>query len=220
MDDVLRWGWTATGANSATWDFEGFCAIAARNVQVVRDVGALAQLPLHLSSLGIATMSTGDFEGAGFLIAEAESVAAATGTRSAPTAALRLRALQGRESEASELIAATIKQAEERGHGIAMTVARWAAAVLYNGLGRYDEAASAAVEPPPRPSTVGIHLDAARADRGRLAHRRPRTRARCVEAAGGIDTNVRHRSRAWYRGAFAGSTERGRDRRASVRRGG
>jgi DNA-binding CsgD family transcriptional regulator/tetratricopeptide (TPR) repeat protein len=146
IDDVLRWGWTATGANTATWDFEGFCAIAARNVQVVRDAGALAQLPLHLSTLGIATMSTGDFEGAGLLIAEAESVAAATGTHSAPTAALRLRALQGRESEASELIAGTIEQVEERGHGTAMTVAPWAAAVLYNGLGRYDEAVSAAVE--------------------------------------------------------------------------
>jgi DNA-binding CsgD family transcriptional regulator len=62
----------------------------------------------------------------------------------APIALLRLRALQGREAEASTLIAATIKQAEEWGHGIAVTVALWAAAVLYNGLARYHEAAAAA----------------------------------------------------------------------------
>jgi DNA-binding CsgD family transcriptional regulator/tetratricopeptide (TPR) repeat protein len=146
VEDILRWGWTATGASTATWDYEGFCTIAARNVQLVREAGALAQLPLHLSSLGIARAWVGDFAGAVSLIAEAKSVAAATGSRSPPTAALRLRALQGREAEASALIAATIDQAEAWGHGIAVTVAHWAAAVLYNGLGRYGEAASAALQ--------------------------------------------------------------------------
>jgi DNA-binding CsgD family transcriptional regulator len=146
VEDILRWGWTATGASTATWDYEGFCAIAARNVQLVREAGALAQLPLHLSSLGIARTWVGDFAGAASLIAEADSVAAATGSRSPPTAALRLRALQGRETEASALIATTIEQAEAWGHGIAVTVAHWAASVLYNGLGRYLEAASAGVQ--------------------------------------------------------------------------
>jgi ATP/maltotriose-dependent transcriptional regulator MalT len=144
VEDVLRWGWTATGASTATWDHEGFYAIAARNVQLVRDAGALAQLPLHLSSLGIASVWVGDFAGAAAVIAEAESVAAATGIRAVPTAALRLRALQGREAEASALIATTIEHAHASGHGIAVTVAHWSAAVLYNGLGRYNEASSAA----------------------------------------------------------------------------
>jgi DNA-binding CsgD family transcriptional regulator len=144
VEDVLRWGWTATGASTATWDHEGFYAIAARNVDLVRDAGALAQLPLHLSSLGIARVWAGDFAGAAAVIAEAESVAAATGIRAMPTAALRLRALQGREAEASALIATTIEQAQAWGRGIAVTVAHWAAATLYNGLGRYNEASAAA----------------------------------------------------------------------------
>jgi DNA-binding CsgD family transcriptional regulator len=143
VEDALRWGWTATGASTATWDYEGFCVIAARNVELVRDAGALAQLPLHLSSQGIASAWIGDFASAASLIAEAESVAAATGSHFAPTAALRLRALQGKEAEASALIAAAIKQAGEWGHGIAVTVAHWSAAVLYNGLARYKEATSA-----------------------------------------------------------------------------
>ena len=117
-------------------------AISARQVKLVRDAGVLAQLPLHLASLALSTSWTGDLEGVAALIAEADSVAAATGTAFAPFTLMRLRALQGREAEASALISGTIEQAG--GQGIAATNAHWAAAVLYNGLGRYEEAASAA----------------------------------------------------------------------------
>ena len=142
--DVLRWGWAAVTASSAVWDQDSAIAITTRQVWLLRDAGALAELPIHLSSLALTQAWMGDFAGAASLIAEVESVGAATGTRLAPFALLRLRALQGREAEASGLIAAAIKQAEEWGHGIAVTVAFWAAAVLYNGLARYHEAAAAA----------------------------------------------------------------------------
>ena len=144
VGDVLRWGWAAVTASSAVWDQDSALAITTRQVRLLRDAGALAELPIHLSSLALTQTWMGDFAGTASLIAEVESVAAATGTRMAPIALLRLRALQGREAEASTLIAATIKQAEEWGHGIAVTVAFWAAAVLYNGLARYHEAAAAA----------------------------------------------------------------------------
>jgi DNA-binding CsgD family transcriptional regulator len=142
--DVLRWGWMAQGASAAVWDFEAMRATAARSVQLIRDAGALAQLPVPLAVLGTAIAWAGDFAGATSLMAEADSVAAATGSRMAPMTALRLLTLQGREAEASERIAQTIEQASAVGQRIAATNAHWAAAVLYNGLGRYDEAASAA----------------------------------------------------------------------------
>ena len=142
VEDALRWGWAAIGASTAVWDDEGMRAISARQVKLVRDAGVLAQLPLHLASLALSTSWTGDLEGVASLIAEAESVAAATGTVFVPFTLMRLRALQGREAEASALISETIEQAG--GQGIAATNAHWAAAVLYNGLARYDEAASAA----------------------------------------------------------------------------
>jgi DNA-binding CsgD family transcriptional regulator len=142
--DVLRWGWAATAASDAVWDDEGKLAIAARHVQVVRDAGALAELPIHLSALGLAKAWIGDFGGAASLIAESESVAAATGSPIAPYALLRLRALQGSEAEASRLIASAIEEATAGGQGLAAAWAHWDAAVLYNGLGRYEEAASAA----------------------------------------------------------------------------
>jgi len=143
VEDVLRWGWMAPAASNAVWDNDGAHAISVRQVQLVRDAGALAELPLHLSALGLASLWIGDFAGAGALMAEADSVSAVTGSPAGPWVALRLRALQGREAEASAAIASAVEQAAAGGQVFA-TYAHWAAAVLYNGLARYEEAASAA----------------------------------------------------------------------------
>jgi DNA-binding CsgD family transcriptional regulator len=136
VKDVLRWGWMATAASNAVWDNDGAYAISARQVQLVRDAGALAELPLYLSALGIARAWTGDLGGADSNMAEASNVAAVTGSASAPWTALRLLALQGRHAEAAAAIASATEHAAAWAH--------WAAAVLYNGLGRYEEAASSA----------------------------------------------------------------------------
>ena len=142
VEDVLRWGWMTTGASAAVWDHEGWLASCTRQVQVVRDAGALAALPIHLTYLGMGILWTGDFAGAASLVAEIESVAAVTGSRFPPYTLLRLRALQGREGEASAAIASAIEQFG--GQGTTALRAYWAAAVLYNGLARYAEAATAA----------------------------------------------------------------------------
>jgi DNA-binding CsgD family transcriptional regulator/tetratricopeptide (TPR) repeat protein len=138
-EDALRWGWMAAAPSFAVWDNEGMLAIAARVLQLVRDSGALAQLPIHLSAVALARAWIGDFAGAATLVAEIDSVVAATGSRFVPGAALRLWALQGREAEAS----AAIEHAAAGGPGV-MVYAHWASAVLYNGLARYEKAASAA----------------------------------------------------------------------------
>jgi ATP/maltotriose-dependent transcriptional regulator MalT len=52
--------------------------------------------------------------------------------------------MEGKEADASALIAATIEHATARGQGLAVSVAQWAASVLYNGLARYDEALATA----------------------------------------------------------------------------
>ena len=142
-EDVIRWG-SPGAAAAASWDVEGWLALNERHVQLVRDAGALAQLPLRLVSLAIAMSWVGDFAGASSAIAESEGVAAATGSPILPFALLRLRALQGREGETSALIAVGLEQAAEEGIGMAAIHAHWAASVLYNGLARYQEAADAA----------------------------------------------------------------------------
>jgi DNA-binding CsgD family transcriptional regulator len=142
--DVLRWGWVATGASAAIWDDEGMRAVYDRQARVVRDAGALRELPYHLGPLGLVRSWAGDFAGAAAAIAEADTVAAATGNPIPPYSALRLLSLQGREAEVTELIAATITGSAAAGFGMGVTAAHWAAAVLYNGLSRYPEAMHAA----------------------------------------------------------------------------
>ena len=146
VEDVVLWGWIAPAASAVTWDSDGYGAIFERQAQLVRNAGALAELPQHLTGLAWHKVFTGDLGAARLLVAEIDSVAAAMGTALPPFASLRLRSLQGSEADTTPLIAATIKQATAAGQGIAVTTAHWAAAVLYNGLARYDEAASEAAE--------------------------------------------------------------------------
>jgi DNA-binding CsgD family transcriptional regulator len=136
VDDVLKWGWLATAPSALMWDDYRTRAVYARQVQLVRDAGALAHLPIYLSRLAIASAWMGDFADAAALIAESDSVAVATGRPIAPNALLRLLALQGAEAEASASMTSEIEQGQPH--------AQWAAAVLYNGLARYEEAVSAA----------------------------------------------------------------------------
>ena len=54
--------------------------------------------------------------------------------------ALALAALRGHEAELSDLTKTTVAEAQTRGEGLALTVTEFLSGVLYNGLGRYDEA--------------------------------------------------------------------------------
>ena len=88
-------------------------------------------------------MWIGDLAGVAAVMAETESIEAATGRYSGFLLPV-LRALQGREAEASALIAGVLEQAASPGREGEATAGHWAAAVLYNGLARYKEAKSAA----------------------------------------------------------------------------
>jgi DNA-binding CsgD family transcriptional regulator len=142
--DLLRWGMAATIGSAVVWDVEGMMVTTSRLVRLVREAGALAELPLNLYSLGVATAWMGDLRGAAALAAESESVSAATGSHFPPFLQLRLLSLQGTEQYCAPLIAQVTRQSEGGAQGDITTPAHWAGAVLYNGLARYDEALSAA----------------------------------------------------------------------------
>jgi DNA-binding CsgD family transcriptional regulator len=147
--DELRWGWLAQAAASALWDDDAWRAMLARHLRLARDAGALERLPLLLGALGTAVAWSGDFAAADALVTEADAVREATGSRAAPFTAMMLAALRGHQAQATSLIEATIAEATAGGQGIAVAYAHWAAAILANGLGRYEEAlanASAASE--------------------------------------------------------------------------
>ncbi len=156
--DELRWGWLAQAAASALWDDDAWRAMLTRQVRLARDAGALDQLPILLGALGTAVVWSGDFAEAGALIAEAEAVCAATGTRSVPFTAMMLAAFRGEAAEAAPLVEATVADATAAGQGIAAAYARWVAAILGNGLGRYAEAQAAARQAAEDTSTVFISM--------------------------------------------------------------
>jgi DNA-binding CsgD family transcriptional regulator len=142
-EKIFRWGWMARVADEALWDDEGW-RLTMRHIQLARDAGALDQLPFLLGVLALDAVLRGDFAAAASLITEADAVSEATGSHIAPYAAMVLAASVGREAEAAPLIQGTLEQAPGEGQGAAVTWAHWMAAVLYNGLGRYEEALVAA----------------------------------------------------------------------------
>jgi DNA-binding CsgD family transcriptional regulator len=146
VEEVLRWGWLATAAAVMVWDYETCLAVASRGVVLARESGALAVLAVSVNVLAQAVALGGESESAASLVAEADSVTEATGARVAPYGALVLAGLRGREAEAATVIDATVHEATAGGQGTAVQYARWARAVLLNGLGRYQEALAVARE--------------------------------------------------------------------------
>jgi len=143
VQESLKWGWLVRVADKALWADEGR-RLTARQVQLARDVGALDQLPILLNMMAIDAVWSGDFAAAASLIAEAAAVCEATGSGLAPYAAMMLASFRGREAEAAPLIQSAIEKGAAAGQGVAVTYAHFAAAVLYNGLGRYADALAAA----------------------------------------------------------------------------
>jgi len=143
-EDSFRWGWLLPGACTALWDDESYRAINARQLQLARDAGALARLPIDLTALAVYMTRWGDFARAAEAIAEIDAVTEATATRIAPYSAMMLAAFRGREPEASTLIESATKDATAGGQGTGVQTAQWVAAILFNGLGRYEQALAAA----------------------------------------------------------------------------
>ena len=143
-EDSFRWGWLVPGACTALWDDKSYHAINARQLQLARDAGALARLPIDLTALAVYMTRWGDFARAAEAIAEVDAVTEATATRIAPYGAMMLAAFRGREPEASTLIESAIKDATAGGQGTGVQTAQWVAAILFNGLGRYEQALAAA----------------------------------------------------------------------------
>jgi DNA-binding CsgD family transcriptional regulator len=139
-----RWLWLACVAAVILWDDENWDVLSTRHVQLMRDTGALGVLPIALSQRAGLHLHAGDFAAAASVIEEAAAITEATGTPLPPYAPLTLAAFRGREAQTSELIETSTRDLVRRGEGVGLTFVHWAAAVLYNGLGRYEDALAAA----------------------------------------------------------------------------
>lgn len=144
VQEALRWLLLAGVIAADLWDLERWQMVAARHVTIIRDVGALGELPLALDSLAVVHAFAGELVTASSLIEEGKTVSAAIGSHQPPFGALALAAIRGRESEARTLIDRTISEATLYGQGLGVTVAHYHHAVLCNGLAQYEEAVTAA----------------------------------------------------------------------------
>ena len=142
-EEALHWLHFATATAGHVWDDQSWHALATRHVQLARDVGAFAMLA-HALNMAIAMhAASGDLAMAASLAEEKKALTEATGIPVPSYCAPLLAAWQGRTAEAEPIFEAISQEVARRGEGLGLTVVQWAKAVLYNGLGRYEDALTA-----------------------------------------------------------------------------
>ena len=143
-EEGIRWLWLAALAAAFIWDYESYEALAARQIQVARDLGALTMLPLALGTRSGVHLFAGELPAAASLIEESDALAMATHGRINQYVPLPLAAFRGQEDEVKRLVQRSTKDFVDTGEGMGLTMAQWASAVLSNGLARYEDALDAA----------------------------------------------------------------------------
>ena len=143
-EEGIRWLWLAALAAAFIWDYESYEALAARQIQVARNLGALTMLPLALGTQAGVHLFAGELPAAASLIEESDAIAIATHGRINQYVPLPLAAFRGDEDEVKRLVQPSTKDFLDTGEGMGLTMAQWATAVLSNGLARYEDALGAA----------------------------------------------------------------------------
>ena len=143
-ESSFRWTALAPIPSYVLWDDESWYAVNARQLGLAREAGALATLPMALMTRSGLDAWSGEFAKAAESIAEANAIVEVTGTGLAPYTTMLLTALQGREADLFTLLKTAIDEAAAVGQGLADPWSEFAKAILFHGLGRYEEALAAA----------------------------------------------------------------------------
>jgi DNA-binding CsgD family transcriptional regulator len=154
-EDELRWLWLACLTAVHVWDDDAWERLSARYLELVSQTGALSEHSLALSMRAHRLLLGGQLSASESLVAQAQAATDATGGALAPYGALSLAALRGDEAAVSALIDAVTPEVAERGEGAGMSAVGMANALLFLGLGRYQEAMPAAQMATASPGTIG-----------------------------------------------------------------
>jgi DNA-binding CsgD family transcriptional regulator len=138
--DSTGWFWLAWLLAGELWDDELQEELAARAVRLARDAGALGRLPIALTYRAAAHIHRGEFAAAAGLIAESDSIIAATGQSPLGSSTVTLTAWSAGQPDALDRYRAQIAEAGSRGEGRVAETLGYVVALLNNGLGRYDVA--------------------------------------------------------------------------------
>jgi DNA-binding CsgD family transcriptional regulator len=139
-----RWFWLACRLAQDLWDDELWYVLATRGVRGARQTGMLSVLPNAVTYRAALHVHAGAFDAASSLIEEADAITQATEMAPLKYATLMLAAWRGREADALALVEAGRLEATARGEGMGLGVSEWITALLFNGLGRYEDALAAA----------------------------------------------------------------------------
>jgi DNA-binding CsgD family transcriptional regulator len=126
------------------WDHDSWAELAARGVRRARETGRLGVLPLAASYLAGVHLHAGEYDAASALMDEASAITQATGTAPLIQTLPMVAAFRGEEAAVRELTGTNRRASTDRGQGTALSMIDCASAVLFNGLGHYEEAFAAA----------------------------------------------------------------------------
>jgi DNA-binding CsgD family transcriptional regulator len=143
-DSVMRWLWLSWPVATEVWDDDAWLELSAQAVRRARDTGALNFLPLALSQRAAVHVHAGEFELASTLIEESEAITELTGNAPNKYASLLLVVWRGANPDTAALIQANVREAVTWGEGRAIGQAEYLIALLWNGLGRYQDALASA----------------------------------------------------------------------------
>jgi DNA-binding CsgD family transcriptional regulator len=157
-DEELHWLWLACHVAREIGDDEAWDELTARQLALARQTGAFWLLPVALDNRFSVELLSGRLAAATSLAAEADAVVEATGSQLARRTAIALASWHGREAEAHALTEARRQEVVSRGEGLWLTANDWGTAVLYNALGRYDDALAAIEHAAADPLGSGLSL--------------------------------------------------------------
>ncbi|GAA4718197.1 LuxR family transcriptional regulator [Nocardioides conyzicola] len=152
-------GWLPLACRMAHnfWDFESWSVLSAATVDLARDLGALALLPSALLLRLANRMYAGDLATARALVDEATNIGDVTGAGFfAHYCALVVAPWSGDETSTRAAIDLIVHDPLLSTEGKVLTATEWAAAVLYNGLERWDDALVAARRGAAYPKEMGL----------------------------------------------------------------
>ncbi len=146
VPDELDLPWLAFAARMASWvwDSATWDTLTSRTLEQVREAGAFALLPMAALIRCASVLAAGEFDAAAACIAEQEAVEEDMGGARMSGARIMLAAFRGHEAEVKALDRTATPAATARGDGRWMQLRHCSFAVLWNGLGRYAEALTAA----------------------------------------------------------------------------
>ena len=154
-EEALHWLHFATATAGHLWDEQSWRTLAIRHVQLARDAGAFTMLVDALNMAIVMHACLGELAAAASLAEERAALTEATGSPVLPYGVPILAAWRGRETEAERIFEAIGKEALRRGEGLGVTIVGWARALLYNSLGRYEDALAAAQPASEHPPEIG-----------------------------------------------------------------